>query len=111
MRVTSPRLQRHKKLLKLASGYRMTKNRLYKVAKEAVLHAGQYAFVGRHLRRRDMRSVWIVRINAALKGLGVSYSKFIDATKKKNIQIDRKILAELAVNQPKVFAEIVKHAS
>lgn len=111
MRVTSPRLQRHKKLLKLASGYRMTKNRLYKVAKEAVLHAGQYAFAGRHLRRRDMRSVWIVRINAALKGLGISYSKFIDATKKKNIQIDRKILAELAVNQPKVFAEIVKHAS
>lgn len=111
MRVTSPRLQRHKKLLKLASGYRMTKNRLYKVAKEAVLHAGQYAFAGRHLRRRDMRSVWIMRINAALKGLGISYSKFIDATKKKDIQIDRKILAELAVNQPKVFAEIVKHAS
>lgn len=111
MRVTSPRLQRHKKLLKLASGFRMTKNRLYKVAKEAVLHAGQYAFAGRHLRRRDMRSVWITRINAALKGLGVSYSKFIDATKKKNIQIDRKILAELSVNQPKVFAEIVKHAS
>lgn len=110
MRVTSPRLKRHKKILKLASGYRMTKNRLYKVAREAVIHAGQYAFAGRHLKRRDFRSTWITRINAALKGLGVSYSKFIDATKKNKIEIDRRILAELAVNQPKVFNEIVKKA-
>jgi large subunit ribosomal protein L20 len=110
MRVTSPRLRRHKKILKLASGYRMTKNRLYKVAREAVIHAGQYAFAGRHLKRRDFRSTWITRINAALKTLDISYSKFIDAAKKKNIQIDRKILAELAVNQPKVFNEIVKKA-
>jgi large subunit ribosomal protein L20 len=88
----------------------MTKNRLYKVAKEAVLHAGQYAFAGRHLKRRDLRSVWIMRINAALKTLGLSYSKFIDALKKNKIEVDRKILADLAVTQPKVFKEIVKKA-
>ena len=86
----------------------MTKHRLYRVAREAVIHAGQYAFAGRHLRRRDLRSLWIVRLNAAVRSLGLTYSKFISSLKKANIQIDRKILADLAVKQPKVFTEVVK---
>ena len=91
----------------MAKGYRMTRHRLYKVAREAVVHAGQYAFAGRHLRRRDLRSLWILRINAALRELGLTYSKFIPALKKAGVQIDRKILADLAVRQPQVFKAIV----
>lgn len=110
MRVKSPRLKRHKKILKLAKGYRMTRHKLYKVAREAVIHAGQYAYAGRHLRRRDLRATWIMRINAALRTLGFSYSKFVPALKIANIEVDRKILAELATNQPKVFEAIVEKA-
>lgn len=108
MRVKSNRRQRHNKLLSRAKGFRMTKNRLYKVASEAVLHAGQYAFMGRKLKKRDLRSTWIVRINAGLRDLGVTYSKFIAALKKNKIEVDRKILGELVVNQPNVFQAIVK---
>ena len=107
MRVKSPRRQRHNKVLRQAKGYRMTKHRLYRVAREATIHAGQYAFAGRHLRRRDLRSLWIVRLNAAVRSLGLTYSKFIAGLKKANIQIDRKILADLAVKQPSVFSKIV----
>ncbi|MDO8487773.1 MAG: 50S ribosomal protein L20 [bacterium] len=110
MRVTSPRHARHHKLLERAKGYRMTKNRLYRVAHEAVMHAGQYAFAGRKLKRRDLRQLWIVRINAALDGMGISYSKFIPALKKAKIELDRKILADLVVKQPEVFVQIVKSA-
>ena len=85
----------------------MTRNRLYKVAKEAVTHAGQYAFAGRRLKRRDLRSTWIIRLNAALRPLGITYSKFIPALEKAHITLDRKILADLAVHQPQVFAQIV----
>ena|SRR3989344_5979397 len=107
MRVKSPRRQRHNKILKLAKGYRMTRHRLYKVAHEATTHAGQYAFAGRHLRRRNLRATWIIRLNAALRALGVTYSKFIPALKKANIGLDRKILADLAVRQPDVLKQIV----
>jgi large subunit ribosomal protein L20 len=110
MRVKSPRRQRHNKILGLAKGYRMTKNRLYKVAHEAVVHAGQYAFAGRKLKRRDLRSLWIVRINAALSQLGIKYSVFISALKKSKIELDRKILSELATNHPEVFKQVVKTA-
>ena len=110
MRVKSPRRQRHNKVLRLARGYRMTKHRLYRVAREATIHAGQYAFAGRHLRRRDLRSLWIVRLNAAVRSLGLTYSKFISNLKKANIQIDRKILADLAVRQPEVLKQIVDKA-
>lgn len=110
MRVTSPRRARHKKLLGQAKGYRMTKSRLYKVAHEAVMHAGQYAFAGRKLKKRDLRQTWIIRLNASLRDLGTTYSKFISALKKSEIEVDRKILAELAVKQPKVFAQVVKSA-
>lgn len=107
MRVKSPRHQRHTKLLQRAKGYRMTKSRLYKVAKEAVTHAGQYAFAGRKLRRRQLRQTWIVRLNAGLRSLGITYSKFIPAMKKAHIELDRKILADLAVRQPGIFKRIV----
>ncbi|KKU97394.1 MAG: 50S ribosomal protein L20 [Candidatus Amesbacteria bacterium GW2011_GWB1_48_13] len=86
----------------------MTKSRLFKVANEAVLHAGQYAFAGRRLRRRDLRRTWITRINSGLTPLGVKYSVFISALKKSNIELDRKILSELATSQPEAFKEVVR---
>lgn len=105
------RKQRHKKVLKLTKGFRMTKGRLYKVSKEASLHAGQYAFAGRKNRKRDLRQLWIKRINAALKPYEVSYSVFINQLKKNQIEIDRKILADLAFNEPTAFAAIVKQST
>lgn len=101
---------RHKKVLGLTKGYRMTKNRLYKVAHEAMMHAGAYAFHGRKRRKRDFRSLWIVRINAALHALEkpVSYSNFITSLKKSNITLDRKVLADIASSDIKVLAAIVE---
>lgn len=101
------RKRRHKKILKQAKGYRMTRSRLYKVAKEAVLHAGQYAYHGRKLRKRDFRRLWIQRINAALSETDLNYSRFIKKLKDNQIELNRKILAELAVNHPEVFFKIV----
>lgn len=105
------RSKRHKRVLKRTKGFRMSKGRLYKVSKEADLHAGQYAYIGRKLRKRDMRRLWIQRINAALSEFDLKYSRFINLLKKAKIELDRKILAEIAVNDPKVFAEIVKAVS
>lgn len=102
------RKKRHQEVLKRTKGMRMTKGRLYKVSKEADLHSGQYAFVGRKKRKRDFRRLWIQRINAGLAENNVKYSSFIFHLKKANVQLDRKILAELAVNQPGVFKAIVK---
>ena len=107
MRVKSPRRARHIKVLKQARGYRLSRHRWYKVSREAVLHAGQHAFIGRRLRRRDLRRTWIVRIKAALENMGLKYSRFIPALKKADIRIDRKILSELATNQPDLFKKIV----
>ncbi len=104
------RKRRHHKVLKQAKGFRMTKGRLYKVSKEAALHAGQYAFAGRKKKKRDIRKLWIQKINAALKPYELSYSKFINQLKKKNITLDRKILAELARTDSQTFAFIVKEA-
>lgn len=92
--------QKHKKVLKLAKGYRMTRSRLYKVANEAVLHAGEYAFAGRKHRKRQMRRLWIVRINAALQPYEIKYSHFIHLLKKQKIALDRKILSLMAQDQP-----------
>jgi large subunit ribosomal protein L20 len=86
----------------------MTKNRLYKVAREADLHAGQYAFMGRKKRKRDLRRLWIVRLNAAVREGGLTYSKFITGLKKAKIEIDRKILADLASTQPEIFRKILE---
>lgn len=85
----------------------MTKGRLYKVSKEADLHAGQYAYAGRKLRKRDMRRLWITRVNAALTPYNLSYSKFINGLKKAKIELNRKILADLAISDPDTFKEIV----
>ena len=91
----------------LPKGYRMTRSRLYKVAKEATLHAGQYAYHGRKLRKRDFRRLWIQRINAALTDSDLSYSRFISGLKKAKIDLNRKILAELAVSDPDTFKAVV----
>jgi len=99
--------RKHNKLLQLTKGYRGTKSKLIKVAKEAALHAGQYAFHGRKLRKRDFRTLWIIRIGEAAKKEGMSYSVFIDRLKKANIQLDRKILSDLVVNDPSTFKHIV----
>lgn len=101
------RRRAHKKVLRRTRGFWMTRHRLYKVAREADLHAGQYAFAGRKKRKRDMRRLWITRIGAALKEFKLTYSRFINLLKKEKIQLDRKILADLASNQPSVFKEIV----
>ncbi len=100
--------RKHKKILKLAKGYWMTRHKQIKKAEEAVLHAGEYAFAGRKLRKRDFRTLWIVRLNAALRNLGTTYSKFISMAKAKKVELDRKILAQLAVEQPKTFSKIVE---
>ena len=103
------RHKRDKKLLARTKGFRGTNNRLYKRAKEADLHAGQYAYVGRKLRKRDMRSLWILRISAALKTIGtVNYSRFINMMKKANISLDRKILADIAATDFASFKTIVE---
>jgi len=104
------RKRRHKSVLKRTKGFRMTKGRLYRVSKEADLHAGQYAFIGRKLRKRDMRRLWTVRINAALTPFKISYSKFINQLKKAKIELNRKILADLAVSDPKAFKAVVDKA-
>ncbi len=102
--------RRHNKLLELAKGYRMTRSTLINSAHEAVLHAGEYAFHGRKLKKRDFRMTWIVRINAKLKELNVTYRDFIHMLKRNNIAIDRKILAKFASDYPAVFQKIVETA-
>lgn len=101
---------RHKKVLKLAKGYWMTRHKQFKKAKETVLHAGEYAFMGRKLRKRDFRQLWIIRMNAALRNLGTKYSIFIKKLKDNKIELDRKILSQLAVEQPDIFKKIVEKA-
>lgn len=105
------RKRAHKKVLERTKGFRMTRHRLYKVAREADLHAGQYAFAGRKLRKRDMRHLWITRINAALKNFNLNYSRFVNLLKKTRIEINRKILADLAGREPSVFKAIVERAT
>lgn len=103
------RHKRHKKVLNLTKGFRGTNSRLYKRAKEALLHAGQYAYVGRKLRKRDMRRLWIVRITAAIKQISESlnYSRFIKGLKTAKIELNRKMLSEIAVKDFDTFKEIV----
>ena len=98
---------RHKKILALAKGYRGRRKNVFRIAKQAVMKAGQYAYRDRRTRKRVFRQLWIARINAASRELGVSYSKFMAGLKKAQIDIDRKMLAELAVNDPAAFGSIV----
>ena len=97
----------HKKILALAKGYRGRRKNVFRIAKQAVMKAGQYAYRDRRTRKRVFRRLWIARINAASRELGVSYSKFMAGLKKAQIDIDRKVLADLAVNDPAAFGSIV----
>lgn len=98
---------KHKKLYKANKGYRMTKRRLVRVAKEAYLHAGEYAFAGRKDKKRDFRRLWITRISEAVKLRRLSYSSFIYQLKLAHVEIDRKILANFVVENPDVFGHVV----
>ena len=100
--------QKHKTLLSLTKGYRGTKRKLVKVAKEASLHAGEYAFHGRKRKKIDFRRLWITRISEASKLNGISYSVFMNKLSKKNIELDRKILADLVRNDNDTFKKIVE---
>ena len=99
---------RRKRVLKRAKGYYGAKSIRFKMAKQAVMKSGQYAFVGRKNKKRDFRRLWIARINAAARINGISYSRLMDGLKKKNININRKMLAEMAVNDATGFAKLVE---
>jgi len=101
---------RHKKVLKQAKGYFGSKHRLYKTAKEQLMHSGQYAFRDRKQKKRDFRKLWITRINAACRENEISYSRFIEGLNKAGVVIDRKMLSEIAIQDPKAFAELVRVA-
>jgi large subunit ribosomal protein L20 len=98
---------RHKKVLKLAKGFRGRRGNVYRIAKQAVMKAGQYAYRDRRAKKRVFRRLWITRINAAARGLGLTYSQFANGLKKAAIEIDRKMLADLAVHDEAAFAAIV----
>ena len=102
--------KRRKKILKLAKGYFGAKSKLFKTAKEAVMKSGNYAYIGRRLKKRDFRRLWITRISAAAKMNGMIYSTFICGLNKAGVQINRKMLADIAVNDAKGFADLVKTA-
>ena len=100
--------RRHKKILKKAKGYYNARRKVFRVAKQAVIKAGQYAYVGRKRKKRDYRSLWIQRLNAAARMHGLSYSRLINGLKLAGLGIDRKALAEIAVHEPGAFAAIVE---
>jgi len=101
---------RHKKVLDQAKGYRGRRGNVFRVANEAVMKAGQYAYRDRRQKKRQFRALWIVRINAAARELGLSYSVFMNGMKKASIEIDRKVLADLAVFDKPAFAKIAEQA-
>lgn len=100
------RVARRKKILKLAKGYYLTKSKLYRSAKESVERGLNFAYTGRKLKKRDFRSLWIVRIGAAARLNGLNYSQFMHGLKVVGIELDRKVLADLAVSQPEAFADL-----
>ena len=104
------RLERRKKILKRAKGYRGTKSKLYRSAKESVERGLNFAYTGRKLKKRDFRSLWIVRIGAAARVNGLNYSQFMHGLKLAGIELDRKVLADLAANQPDAFKEVAVQA-
>jgi len=103
--------RRRKKIIKMNEGHFGSRHRLWKKAHESWLHSGQYAFADRRKRKRDLRRLWIARINAAARLNGISYSRLIDGLHKANIGLDRKILADLAVRDPNTFAKVIQAAS
>ncbi len=100
--------KRRKNLLELAKGFHWSRKSKYRLAKEGLLHALKYAYRDRRNKKRDFRQLWQIRINAAVKSLGLSYSKFICLLKKKNIELDRKVLSNLAKDYPKIFKKIAE---
>lgn len=100
--------KRRRHLLKYAKGFRWGRKAKYRAAKEALMHAWKYAYRDRRAKKRDFRKLWQIQINAACRQLGISYSKFISGLKKNKIELDRKILADLAQNQPKIFEKIIE---
>lgn len=100
----------HKKILKLAKGYYGGKSKLFKTANETVIRALRNAYVGRRLKKRDFRKLWIARINAASRMNGLSYSRFMNGIKNAGVDINRKMLSEIAINDPKAFTELVEIA-
>ena len=98
---------RHKKILVLAKGFRGRRKNVFRIAKEAVMRAGQYAYRDRRTKKRVFRQLWIARINAASRSMGITYSRFMAGMKKASIDIDRKVLADMAVNDPAAFGSIV----
>jgi large subunit ribosomal protein L20 len=99
--------KKHKKVLKLAKGYYGARSKIFRVANVAVMRSLRYAYIGRKLRKRDFRKLWIARINAAARANGMSYSKFINGLKKAGIQINRKMLSEMAINDANGFTQLV----
>ena len=110
MRVTNSPASRKRRgrMLTAAKGFRLKRSKLYRYASDAVDHGRQYAYRDRRTKKRVFRQLWIARINAASRGLGVTYSKFMAGLKKANIDIDRKVLADMAVNDPAAFGSIVE---
>ena len=94
-------------ILKSAKGYRGAKSKLYRTAKQQVMRSGQYAYIGRKIKKRNFRALWITRINAGCRQNGISYSKFIAGLKSKGIDLNRKVLADMAVREPEAFAALV----
>ncbi|ACI19162.1 50S ribosomal protein L20 [Dictyoglomus thermophilum] len=99
--------KRHKKVLKLAKGYKGRRSRIFKIANQSVIKALYRAYIDRRRKKREFRRLWIVRINAALRNYGLSYSKFMGLLRKANIKLNRKVLADLCVNEPKAFEALV----
>ncbi len=106
-----PRHKRHRKLVKTAKGYYGARSRNFRTAKDAVIRAFSYAYRDRRVRKRQFRRLWITRINAAVRQHGMSYSRFMSALAAKNVTLNRKVLADLAVNEPQSFEAIVKTIS
>jgi len=102
--------RRHKKILKLAKGYYNARRKVFRVAKQAVTRAAQYAYIGRKQRKRQFRSLWIVRINAGARMYGLSYSRFMNGLKKAGITLDRKVLSDIAINDIAAFGQLAEKA-
>jgi large subunit ribosomal protein L20 len=102
--------RRHKKIIKLAKGYYNARRKVFRVAKQAVTKAAQYAYIGRKQRKRQFRSLWIVRINAAARNHGLSYSRFMNGLLKAGVTLDRKALADIAIHDPVAFGAIAEQA-
>ena len=101
------RHRRHKKIRALAKGYRGMRRTTFKKANEAVMKAGEHAYIDRRKKKRNFRALWIIRLNAAVREQGISYSRFIKALKDKKVELNRKALSELAIHEPKVFSNVV----